>query len=126
MGTKYKIAAAHAAPVYMDEEATTNKVVRLIEEAAQESIDLLAFLEAYLPGYPYFVQLFAPVQLFGAIVAYGQERVTADGPEIDPIRAACGNNRVAINLGFSEVRNASRAALHFSILRSSSTAKGPF
>jgi predicted amidohydrolase len=48
------------------------------------------------------VQLFAPVQLFGAIAAYGQESVTADGPEIDRIRAACGNHRVAISLGFSE------------------------
>jgi predicted amidohydrolase len=36
----------------MDKEATTDKIVRLIEEAAQESIDLLAFPEAYLPGYP--------------------------------------------------------------------------
>lgn len=102
MRAKFQIAAVHAAPVYMDKEATTDKIVWLIEKAAQDSIDFLAFSEAFLPGYPYFVHLFAPVQIFQAVAAYGNESVTADGPEIDRIRAACGNHRVAISLGFSE------------------------
>lgn len=52
MRAKFQIAAVHAAPVYMDKEATTDKIVWLIEKAAQDSIDFLAFSEAFLPGYP--------------------------------------------------------------------------
>ncbi|CAI7649134.1 unnamed protein product [Penicillium viridicatum] len=89
MGAKYQIAAVHAAPIYMDKEATTEKIINLIEKAAQDSIDFLAFSEAFLPGYP-------------AVAAYGNESVTADGPEIDRIRTACENHHVAISLGFSE------------------------
>ncbi|OQD69286.1 hypothetical protein PENPOL_c002G04954 [Penicillium polonicum] len=102
MGAKYQIAAVHAAPIYMDKEATTEKIIYLIEKAAQDSIDFLAFSEAFLPGYPYFVHIFAPVQLFQAVAAYGNESVTADGPEINRIRTACENHQVAISLGFSE------------------------
>jgi hypothetical protein len=58
MGTKYQIAAVHAAPIYMDKEATTEKIIHLIEKAAQDSIDFLAFSEAFLPGYPVGAHIF--------------------------------------------------------------------
>ncbi|KAH8814963.1 nitrilase [Xylogone sp. PMI_703] len=102
MGSKHRVAAVHAAPVYMDKDATTDKIVQLIEEAGKHFIDLLAFPEAFLPGYPYFVHIFSPLQLFGAVATYTQASVTRDGPEIKKIQTACANNGVAIALGFSE------------------------
>lgn len=50
--TKFKVAAAHAAPVFMDKSATIKKVVRLIEQAATEDVKLLVFPETFIPGYP--------------------------------------------------------------------------
>lgn len=45
-------AAVHAAPVYMDKAATTAKVVKIIEDAGEQGIKLLAFPETFIPGYP--------------------------------------------------------------------------
>lgn len=50
--TKFKVAAAHAAPVFMDKAATIKKTVRLIEQARAEDIKLLVFPETFIPGYP--------------------------------------------------------------------------
>lgn len=50
--TKFKVAAAHAAPVFMDKTATIKKVIRLIEQAAAEEIKLVVFPETFIPGYP--------------------------------------------------------------------------
>lgn len=50
--TKFKVAAAHAAPVFMDKAATTKKVIRLIEQAGKEDVKLLVFPETFIPGYP--------------------------------------------------------------------------
>lgn len=50
--TKFKVAAAHAAPVFMDKTATIAKVVGLIEQAARDNIKLLVFPETFIPGYP--------------------------------------------------------------------------
>ena len=50
--TKFKVAAAHAAPVFMDKAATLKKAVRLIEQAGAEDIKLLVFPETFVPGYP--------------------------------------------------------------------------
>jgi hypothetical protein len=50
--TKFKVAAAHAAPVYMNKAATIKKTVQLIEQAAAEDVKLLVFPETFIPGYP--------------------------------------------------------------------------
>lgn len=50
--TKLKAAAVHAAPVYMDKDATLKKVIQLIKQAGEEGINLLIFPETFVPGYP--------------------------------------------------------------------------
>jgi nitrilase len=50
--TKFKVAAAHAAPVFMNKAATIKKTVQLIEQAATDDIKLLVFPETFIPGYP--------------------------------------------------------------------------
>ncbi|MDW6064572.1 nitrilase-related carbon-nitrogen hydrolase [Streptomyces sp. FXJ1.4098] len=43
--TKRTVAAVHAAPVFMDTEATVDKIIGFIEQAGREGIDLLVFPE---------------------------------------------------------------------------------
>ena len=50
--TKFKVAAAHAAPVFMDKAATIKKTIRLVEQAGDEGVKILVFPETFIPGYP--------------------------------------------------------------------------
>ena len=52
--SEFTLGAAQAAPVYFDREASTDKACELIREAGKMSVDLLAFGETWLPGYPFF------------------------------------------------------------------------
>ncbi|KAI1017803.1 hypothetical protein LB504_004029 [Fusarium proliferatum] len=103
MDYKVVVAAVHAAPVFMNKAATTDKVISLIEQAGKENIELLVFPETFIPGYPYWIECYPPLQQVGALAKYADESVVVqDGDEIARISAACRRTGVAISLGISE------------------------
>jgi len=58
--TKFKVAAVHASPIYLNREETTEKACRLIVQAGKEGAKLVAFPEAFIPGYPYWIWTHTP------------------------------------------------------------------
>ena len=52
-----RVAAVQAASVWLNRAATTNKVVTFLEQAARQGVDLVAFPETFLSGYPFWVML---------------------------------------------------------------------
>ncbi|KAH8674123.1 carbon-nitrogen hydrolase [Xylariales sp. PMI_506] len=101
---KFVVAAAHAAPVFMDKAATIKKTIRLIEEAGQQGIQFLVFPETFIPGYPYFIECYPPLKQVGALAKYAEESVVVEpnGQDLGAIQDACRRTGVAINLGISE------------------------
>lgn len=55
-----RVAAAQAASVGIDREATTEKVCNLIQEAAKNGAKLIVFPESFIPTYPYWIWLGSP------------------------------------------------------------------
>ena len=56
-----KVAAAHVAPVFLDREKTVSKACALIEEAARQGAALIAFPETYVPAFPLWSAVAAPI-----------------------------------------------------------------
>ena len=52
-----KIGLAQIAPVWLNKQATTEKIMDYIDQAGRQGLDLVCFGEAILPGYPYWVSL---------------------------------------------------------------------
>ncbi|KAF2267857.1 carbon-nitrogen hydrolase [Lojkania enalia] len=101
---KFKVAAAHAAPVFMNKKATIKKAVNLIELAAHDDIKLVVFPETFIPGYPYWIECYPPLKQVGALAKYAEESVVVEtnGEDMSAIQDACRRSGVAISLGISE------------------------
>ena len=51
-----RIAGAQLAPVWLHRDGTIAKVLQTIEQAAAQHVQLLAFPEAFVPGYPFWIE----------------------------------------------------------------------
>lgn len=102
-----RVAAAHAAPVFHDAVATTRKAVTLIEEAAANGAALIAFPESYIPGFPVWAALWAPIHNHDLFTEFVAASIYVDGPEIGEIRAAAARYKITVWMGFSERNPAS-------------------
>ncbi len=54
---KLKVGLAQIAPVWLDRDATLKKVIDTVNDAAEQGVDLVAFGEALVPGYPFWIAL---------------------------------------------------------------------
>src|ERR1700751_3799404 len=106
-----RVAAAHVAPVFLDATATVEKPVGLIAQAAKEGASLVAFPESFIPGFPVWTAVHAPIRTHEAFAAFATASILADGPEIVRVRQAAARHGVFVSLGFSERNPASVGGL---------------
>ncbi len=102
-----RIAAAQTAPVWGDAKATTGVVIDWIGRAADAGIDLVAFGETFLSGYPFWLSLtdgarFDAADQKEAYAYYLAGAVYLDGPEIAAIIETVADTGVFTYLGVTE------------------------
>src|SRR5690606_34076810 len=95
------------APVFLDSARTIDKALSLIEEAAGNGASLIAFPESFVPAFPIWAALRAPILNHDFFAAMAREALRVDGPEIARVRAAARRHGVHVPLDFSEGTDAS-------------------
>jgi nitrilase len=102
-----RIACAHLAPVFLDNSATTNKAVAAVREAASAGASLIAFPESFVPGFPVWTALRAPIYNHELFAQFVENSVYIDGPQITAIQDAARRHGITVSIGFSERNHAS-------------------
>lgn len=97
-----KVAAVQAAPVFLDTDATIDKVCLLIEEAADNGAKLIAFPEVFVSGYPYWNWLMTPVQGSPWFDKLCRSAIEIPGPEIHRVAQSAKKHQVHVVLGVNE------------------------
>jgi len=102
-----RIAAAQTSPVWGDPDSTKKIVTDWIGRAAGESVDLVAFGEVFMSGYPYWMSFTdgarwnAPDQK-EAYAFYLDSAITIDGPQLTEVVEAVRDHGVFTYLGITE------------------------
>lgn len=101
----YIAAAVQAAPVWFDLQATIDKAITLIHEAAANGARIIAFPETWVPGYPSYMYGSAEwdhtesKQVHRLLM---QNSVTVPGPEINRLREAAAEAQAMVVIGVNE------------------------
>src|SRR4051794_11198059 len=107
MARMLRVAAVSDAPVFCDRAATTVRVLEWIETAAREGVQVLAFGETFLPGYPFWISETGGARFDDpgqkeAYRAYLDAAVRIDGPELRDVAAAARKHSMFVVLGIAE------------------------
>ena len=114
--TTATIAAVQAAYVLMDRDATLAKVEALVQEAAAQGADLVAFPEAFVPGTPLWIDtqvIWDGDEAWYALLV--DQAVTVPGPATERLGRAAREAGVYLVIGVSE-REAHAATLYNTVL----------
>jgi aliphatic nitrilase len=99
---KVKVCAAHAAPVFLDAQATVAKAVSIIAEAAAAGARLIAFPESFVPGFPLWAPVQAPIRNHDYFRRMAANSIEVPGPEVEQLSAAAREHAIVVSIGISE------------------------
>ncbi len=98
---KYTAAVVQATPVYLDLEATVDKTVALIAEAASNGARLIVFPETWVPGYPYWAWLGSPAWTAQWVQRYFDNSLALDTEAEHTLAEAAREHGIHVSLGCS-------------------------
>ncbi|MDA8110469.1 MAG: carbon-nitrogen hydrolase family protein [Betaproteobacteria bacterium] len=104
---RFKAAAAHVAPVFLDRAATVAKACDVIAEAARHGAELVAFPEAYVPAFPVWAALWAPIRNHEFFRRLAAQSLVLPGPELARLCDAARRHAVFVSIGVNERSTAS-------------------
>lgn len=107
MKQSLKVALAQISPVWLNQQATMEKVCGCIKTASDEGAELVVFGEALLPGYPFWVEhtdgaVFESSVQKDIYAHYVQEAVDLEGGVLTSVCDLAKSNRIAVYLGVIE------------------------
>jgi len=102
-----KVALAQMSPVWLNKNGTLDKIYEAVQEANQKQCSLLVFGEAFLPGYPFWLELTGGAEFNSSrqkelFVHYARESVDIDAGDLDQLKVMARENKMAIYLGCIE------------------------
>jgi nitrilase len=96
------VAAVQAAPVFLDREATLDKVEALVAEAAGSGAELVVFGESFVAGFPIWNGVLAPVDQHDLHERLVLESIAVPGPATQRLGFVARRYRVVLSIGVNE------------------------
>ena len=109
--TTVRVAACHAAPIFLNARRTADKAVNFITEAASNGAKVIVFPETFIPGFPFWNALRSPAENHDLFKRLVQESVGCDSEEMRAVQGAAKQHKVIVSIGLSEKAKHSNATL---------------
>jgi nitrilase/aliphatic nitrilase len=108
---RLRAAAVHAAPAFLDRDATLDKIDSLTAAAVARGAELVVFGESFLPGFPVWTNVLPPVDQTPFFLRLFSNAITVPGPEHDHLAALARRYRATLSIGVSEKSSTSMGSM---------------
>jgi nitrilase/aliphatic nitrilase len=99
---KFRAAAVQAAPVFLDRDATIDKLDTLVHKAVDAGADLIVFGESFIPAFPVWNLIYAPMDQHGFCRRMFENAVQVPGPHTRRLSEIAKRHRVLLSVGITE------------------------
>ena len=99
---RLRVAAVQAAPAFLDLDATIDKTLSLMREAAGRGAQLIAFPETWIPGYPWWIWLNSPAMGMRYVQRYHDNSLIVGSAEFGRLAQSCRELGIWLAVGYSE------------------------
>jgi nitrilase len=108
---RFRAAAVQAAPVFLDRDATIDKLETLVQKAADAGADLIVFGESFVPAFPVWNLIYAPIDQHGFCRRMFENAVQVPGPHTRRLSEIAKRHRVILSVGVTEKEATSMGTL---------------
>lgn len=108
---KFRAAAVQAAPVFLNREATVRKLHHVVAEAAEEGADLVVLGESFVPAFPVWNLLYAPIDQHVFFRRLFDNAVQIPSPAFNEMAAIAKKFGVFLSVGITEKSAVSMGAM---------------
>ena len=108
---KFRAAAVQAAPVFLDRDATIDKLETLVQKAVDAGAELIVFGESFVPAFPVWNLIYAPMDQHGFFRRLFENAVQVPGPHTKRLGEIAKRHRVILSVGITEKGSISMGAL---------------
>lgn len=88
---------------FLNAQATVQKARALIAEAAKNGAQLIAFPESFVPGFPLWAAVQAPIKNHDYFKRMAANSIAVPGPEVQLIAEAAREHSIVVSIGISEL-----------------------
>src|SRR5919202_2007241 len=108
---KFRAAAVQAASVFLDRDATIEKTEQLVEQAATRGADLVVFPESFIPTFPVWNLVDAPIDQHNFTRRLFDNAITIPSPQYAKLAQIAKSNNIFLSVGITEKSNISMGAM---------------
>ena len=99
---KLRAAAVQTAPVFLDREATIDKIAVKVKEAKDNGADLVVFPESFIPTFPVWCLFMPPVDQHPFYKRLFENSVAVPSPSFYRLQRIARENKVFLSVGICE------------------------
>lgn len=99
---KFRAAAVQTAPVFLNRDATIEKIAAKVHEAAQNGAKLVVFPESFIPTFPYWCLFLPPIDQHPLTKRLYDNALAIPSPAFRRLQQVAHDNQVYLSVGVCE------------------------